>query len=67
MLVREYRTGELMVGDVLAFCNSGAYSVTEAMNLFLSRDMPRIVVTGSDGDMLVRDTVKTWKLNSGSV
>ena len=67
VLVREYRTGELKPGDVLAFCNAGAYSVTEAMNLFLSRDMPRIVVTGSDGDMLVRDTVKTWKLNSGSV
>ena len=43
--------------------NIGAYSVTEGPALFLSRDMPRIVLHGRNGDRLARDTVHSWELN----
>ena len=66
VLVRKAPLGALAVGDVLAFLNVGAYSVTEAPALFLSRDMPRIVMLGSGGAHLVRDTIQTAKLNQGN-
>lgn len=49
----------LAVGDELAFCNCGAYSVTEGIYLFLSRDMPRIYLVEGGKTRLVRDTVRT--------
>ncbi len=64
VIVRSCNIKTPVIGDLLVFCNIGAYSVTEAMNLFLSRDMPRIIVADSDNDTLVRDTVHTWELNS---
>ncbi len=64
VLVRNYKGERLTIGDVLVFCNTGAYSVTEGLNLFLSRDMP-VVLIHKDGIILkVRDVHNTWKLNS---
>ena len=57
----------LTPGDVLAFERIGAYSVTEGPALFLSRDMPRIVLHGEGGDRLVRDTIPSCKLNQGNL
>ena len=45
------------------FMNIGAYSVTEGPALFLSRDMPRIILRGETGDRLARDVVHSWTLN----
>ncbi len=64
ILVREYMTKSPDIGDLLAFCNIGAYSVTEGMSLFLSRDMPKIVTDDNGRDSLIRDTVSSWKLNT---
>ncbi len=63
VLVRKAELHPLQQGDVLAFMNIGAYSVTEGPALFLSRDMPRIVLHGEDGDRLARGTVHSWELN----
>ena len=63
VLVRSYRMQEPEIGDLLAFCNIGAYSVTEAMNLFLSRDMPKVVTWENGEAELVRDIIETWKFN----
>ena len=64
IMVRNYTDADLSVGDVLVFCNIGAYSITEGLNLFLSRDMP-VVLIHSDGIITkVRDVTETWKLNS---
>lgn len=63
VLVRKVAFDGLTPGDVLAFRYIGAYSVTEGPALFLSRDMPRIVLHGAAGDRLVRDTVHTSSLN----
>ena len=64
IMVRNYTNADLSVGDILVFCNIGAYSITEGLNLFLSRDMP-VVLIHSDGIITkVRDVTETWKLNS---
>ena len=63
VLVRKAPLPPLSVGDVLCFTRIGAYSVTEGPALFLSRDMPRIVLHTAEGDVLVRDTIHTSKLN----
>ena len=53
----------LRPGDVIAFQNTGAYSVTEAPALFLSRKMPDVYLC-SDGKLrLVRQGIEAWRLN----
>ena len=42
VLVREVKLKKLELGDVLEFGHCGAYSVTEAPALFLSRQLPAI-------------------------
>jgi len=63
ILVREKEFCNLLVGDVLVFENLGAYSVTEGINLFLSRDMAKIVFIKDGEATLLRDTVSSWKIN----
>lgn len=63
VLVRKAPLPPLEVGDLLCFTRIGAYSVTEGPALFLSRDMPRIVLHADAGDTLVRDTIHTSQLN----
>lgn len=59
VLVREYESS-LGLNDILAFQHIGAYSITEAMYLFLSRDMPRIVIRKAHGVYeLARDFIPT--------
>lgn len=52
-------------GDVLVFCNIGAYSVTEGIYLFLSRSLPGIIeYKETGGAVLLRDRVPTYTFNS---
>ena len=67
VLVRRTALAGLARGDVLAFHNIGAYSVTEGPALFLSRDMPRIILANGRGERLVRDTIPSSKLNQGNL
>ena len=63
-LVREAQLPPLRVGDVIALGRCGAYSVTEGVAVFLSRDMPRVALY-RDGDFtLVRDRFATDVLNT---
>lgn len=65
ILVRKVTLPALSVGDVLAFGRCGAYSVTEGMGLFLSRQLPRIVLHSErGGNRLLRDFYGTDILNS---
>jgi diaminopimelate decarboxylase len=51
-------------GDILVFMNCGAYSVTDGMALFLSREMPQIqAYSEKDGPVLLRDTIETDRFN----
>lgn len=65
ILVRKVTLPALSVSDVLAFGRCGAYSVTEGIGLFLSRQLPRIVLHSErGGNRLLRDFYGTDILNS---
>ena len=65
ILVRKVTLPALSVGDVLAFGRCGAYSVTEGIGLFLSRQLPRIALHSErGGNRLLRDFYGTDILNS---
>lgn len=65
ILVRKVTLPALSVGNVLAFGRCGAYSVTEGIGLFLSRQLPRIVLHSErGGNRLLRDFYGTDILNS---
>ena len=66
VLVRKLPQCVLARGDVLAFENIGAYAVTEGPALFLSRDLPRIVLHNAAGDRLVRDTIHASSINQSN-
>ena len=64
MIVRQAAFTNLKRGDILAFANIGAYSVTEGIHLFLSRTMPRILLYHGEGNVEVaRDYMETSGLN----
>lgn len=64
VIVRQAGFTNLQIGDVLAFSNIGAYSVTEGIHLFLSRTMPRILLYQGDGKVqMARDFMETSHLN----
>lgn len=64
VLVREVILPELSVGDVICFDRCGAYSVTEAPALFLSRPLPKIYTVKDGAFTLVRDTIKASSINN---
>ncbi len=55
---------DLKVNDILCFKNTGAYSMTEGISLFLSRELPKIYLLQNKEYVLVRDSYKTSILNS---
>ena len=66
VLVREYEMREPKLHDILVFCNLGAYSVTEGIALFLSRDMPKVIAYHNGKNTLLRDTLEAWKMNTNN-
>ena len=53
------------IGDVLAFRNAGAYCLTEGVSMFLSRDLPAVVIAESGGKLrLARDHTDTFPANT---
>lgn len=65
LIVKQFPLFGAKVGDVLVFEGVGAYSMTEGINLFLSRDLPKILFFSREkGVRLVRDTQPTDVLNS---
>ena len=67
ILVKQMPIRNLRVGDVVVFEKTGAYSTTEGIALFLSRDLPKILLRGEDGTIqILRDAVDTDPLNTPS-
>lgn len=65
VIVRQVKMKNLEKDDVLAFCNVGAYSITEGIYLFLSRMMPRVILYDEKiGSKLVRDFYDSSILNT---
>lgn len=64
ILVKKLPLENLQIGDVLVFENTGAYCMTEGISLFLSRDLPEVVLLKEDGSSLtVRGHLQTDALN----
>lgn len=64
IIVKNLPLSQAAVGDVLVFENTGAYSVTEGMAIFLSRDMPKVLYYDREqGLRVARDRVETNFLN----
>ncbi|MBQ7549285.1 MAG: diaminopimelate decarboxylase [Clostridia bacterium] len=64
LLVRKVALPELKVGDVLAFARCGAYSVTEGIALFLSRELPAVYLYSDEkGLHPIRDVRQISDLN----
>ena len=54
----------LREGDVLIFHETGAYSVSEGMAAFLSRDLPAVWLLYADGRLVkVRENTETYLWN----
>lgn len=65
ILVKQLPLSHLEIGDVLAFGNAGAYCMTEGIGLFLSRDLPQILLRRPDGEVLcLRGPFPTRILNT---
>lgn len=67
VLVRGATKEDYAVGDVLVFERCGAYSVTEGMALFLSRELPQVILVRKDGSVeVLRDKMEINILNNKS-
>lgn len=65
ILVKQLPVCDLSIGDTVMFKNTGAYCPTEGISLFLSRELPRVLMLGADGEITcVREPVNTDKFNS---
>lgn len=64
VLVKNLPLSNAAIGDLLVFERVGAYSVTEGIYLFLSRDLPRIFSYSREGGMqLIREGKRTDEWN----
>ena len=67
ILAKQAPIVDLSVGDVLAFSRAGAYCATEGRALFLSRDLPSVVVRDVSGNMrIARHRLETASFNSSN-
>lgn len=64
VLVKELPLRSGQIHDILVFENLGAYSVTEGIYLFLSRDLPCIYFYSQGNLRLIRDVLPTNVINS---
>ena len=64
MIARAVMISDPKIGDRLVFKNIGAYSVTEGIYLFLSRDLPAVYVKEADGSYkMLRSCDPTYEIN----
>lgn len=68
VLVKDIKLPKLDIGDVLEFHRCGAYSITEASQLFLSRNMPYVYIRECDDNVvMIRSEIKTSGINMESL
>ncbi len=67
VLLRDFEMRSPEVGDILAFQAVGAYSITEASALFLSRELPYVLAFDENQQTeVLRERMSVAYLNSGS-
>lgn len=62
-LVKNIEEREINIGDTFVFKNTGAYSITEGIALFLSRNLPSVLIKKDNIIKLVRESLKTSEIN----
>lgn len=68
ILIKQLKIKDLQINDVLIFKNVGAYSVTEGISLFLSRNLPSIIKKDINGNYeLIRESVATYPFNMPNI
>ena len=68
ILARNAEFDTLEIGDILVFCRTGAYSVTEGMAVFLSREMPVVsVYSEKHGLQIIREMLYSDVLNTPTI
>lgn len=63
LIVKQLSVGPLKVGDIFLFEKTGAYSMTEGISLFLSRDLPQVVFLKQGTLTLIRGAIPTYSFN----
>ena len=69
IIVKQLPIESLKLGDVIAFENTGAYCMTEGISLFLSRDLPTVVLIDEENinknkkHQAIRELTPTYPLN----
>lgn len=65
ILARDAEFDSLEIGDALVFCRTGAYSATEGMAVFLSREMPVVsLYSQAEGIKVLRGLIYTDIFNT---
>lgn len=64
ILAKDALLPEVQIGDRLIFFGAGAYSMTEARSLFLSRDLPSVALLGEDDSVQVRKPLPIYPFNT---
>ena len=63
ILVKQFPAGDLQIGDLFVFKNTGAYCMTEGISLFLSRDLPVVLKIENNNIEVARENLPTYKFN----
>jgi len=64
ILVKKLEVSNLQIGDILVFKNTGAYCMTEGISLFLSRDLPQVLINDEANNIRVaRNITPTYNFN----
>ena len=64
VLARDVHLSNLREGDILVFRETGAYSVSEGMATFLSRDLPSVWLLCANGQLIkARENIETYLFN----
>lgn len=65
VLLKNYETTHLQKGDIIVFYDAGAYAMTDTSILFLSRELPCILVESENGDIeCLRNKIKSSAFNT---
>lgn len=65
ILMKNTPMSDLKIGDAIVFEKTGAYCMTEGISLFLSRDLPQILLIDENENIIsAREAVETYKINN---
>ena len=65
VLARDVVLKDPQIGDLLVFAKTGAYSVTEGISHFLSRDLPSVYIYKNGKICNIRERQELWEDNYG--